>query len=113
MATFSRIIYRRGLLRGLSDTASVREKVLLERDIPDWLVQSIIENGISGMGGTYGDPDAGEPIEYDYIRLEHQGEPVEITFYNRSITLFETEDERVRCFDRVCSQLMEIPGSKS
>ena len=106
----SRIIYRRGLLRGLSDTTSLREKIIGGDAIPEWLEQSIVENGILGMGGTYGDPGAGDPIEYDFVRIEHRGEPVEITFYNRGIILFETEDERVRRVHRVCSQLMEVPA---
>jgi len=38
--------------------------------------------------GTYGAPEAGEPIQYDELRIEHGQGEVEIVVYNRAILLF-------------------------
>ncbi len=34
--------------------------------------------------GTYGVPSAGEPIQYDALRIEHDQGDVEIVVYNRA-----------------------------
>ena len=48
------------------------------------------------LGGTYGDPEAGDPIQYDGLRIEHDEGNVEIVVYNRAILLFVTDSEVVR-----------------
>ncbi len=48
------------------------------------------------LGGTYGDPNAGDPIQYDELRIEHDQGEVEIVVYNRAILLFTTDSEAVR-----------------
>jgi len=35
--------------------------------------------------GTYGDPNAGDPIQYDELRIERDQGSVEIIVYNRAI----------------------------
>ncbi len=37
------------------------------------------------LGGTYPDPEAGDPIQYDELRIEHDQGAVEIVVYNRAI----------------------------
>jgi len=37
------------------------------------------------LGGTYGDPQAGDPIQYDELRIEHDEGDVEIVVYNRAV----------------------------
>ncbi len=39
------------------------------------------------LGCTYGDPNAGDPIQYDELRIEHDQGDVEIVVYNRAPTL--------------------------
>jgi len=36
-------------------------------------------------GGTYGDPKAGEPIQYDELRIERHSGDVEIVVYDRAM----------------------------
>ncbi len=48
------------------------------------------------LGGTYGDPEAGDHIQYDELRIEHDEGDVEIVVYNRAILLFTTDSEAVR-----------------
>ncbi len=51
---------------------------------------------ILDLGGTYGVPEAGDPIQYDELRIEHDQGDVEIVVYNRAILLFTTDSEAVR-----------------
>ena len=58
--------------------------------------------------GTYGDPEAGDPIQYDELRIEHDRRDVEIVVYNRAILLFFTDSEAVRRIHQVCCRLDHI-----
>ena len=64
------------------------------------------------LGGTYGDPEAGYPIQYDELRTEHDDGAVEIVVYNRAILLFMTETEAVKRIHQVCCRLDDIAGSR-
>ena len=55
--------------------------------------------------GTYGDPEAGDPIQYDELRIEHDQGEVEIVVYNRAILLFKADSEAVRRIHQVCCPL--------
>ena len=48
--------------------------------------------------------NAGDPIQYDELRIEHDQGDVGIVVYNRAVLLFTTDDEAVRRIHRVCSQ---------
>ena len=37
------------------------------------------------LGGAYRDPEAGDPIQYDELRIEHDQGDVEIVVYNRAV----------------------------
>ena len=50
-----------------------------------------------------GDPEAGDPIQYDELRIEHDQGDVEIVVYNRAILLFTTYGEAVRRIHQVSS----------
>ena len=64
------------------------------------------------LTGTYGDPNAGDPIQYDALCIEHDQGDVEIAFYNRAILLFFTDSEAVRRIHRVCCRLEDYRGAK-
>ncbi|HEX9545916.1 MAG TPA: hypothetical protein VF942_01180 [Acidimicrobiales bacterium] len=64
------------------------------------------------LAGTYGDPEAGDPMQYDELRIEHDHGEVEIVVYNRAILLFMTESEAVRRIHQVCCPLDDIAGSR-
>ncbi len=49
----------------------------------------------------YGDKEAGDPVEYDHLRLILTDDVVEIEVFNRGVTLFMTDDEKVRVTKRV------------
>ncbi len=55
-------------------------------------------------------PRAGDPIQYDELRIEHEQGVTEITVYNRAILLFTTDSEAVRRIHQVCCRLDDIAG---
>ena len=57
------------------------------------------------LAGSYGDPNAGDPMQYDERRIEHEEGTVEIVVYNRAILLFTTDSEAVRRIHQVCCRL--------
>jgi len=59
------------------------------------------------LGGIYGNKNIDDPVEYDQLQLVLTNESVEITVFNRGITLFTSDDERVRRIHRVLCELDE------
>jgi hypothetical protein len=57
------------------------------------------------LTGTSGDPSAGDPIQYDELRIEHDQGDVEIVVYNR-VLLFTGDSEAVKRIHEVCCRLM-------
>ena len=69
---------------------------------------ALLDQHLLDLGGTYGDPNVGDPIQYDALRIEdHQGD-VEIVVYNRAILLFMTDSEEVRRIQQVCCRLDDL-----
>jgi len=56
-------------------------------------VLALLDHQHLDLAGIYGDPEAGEPIHYDELRIEHDQGDVEIVVYNRAILLFTTDSE--------------------
>ena len=71
-------------------------------------VFALLDHDLLDLGGTYGDPNAGDPIQYDELRIEHEEGDVEIVVYNRAILLFTTDSEPVRRIHEVCCRLDDI-----
>ena len=49
---------------------------------------ALLDQHLPDLSGTYGDPQAGDPIQYDELRIQHDQGDVEIVVYNRAILLF-------------------------
>jgi len=93
------------LRRGRRPTICLSEHGKARRS-PRTCTRSIQEGGVLDLGGVFGDRDAGDPIEYDQLRLIlADAAVVEIEFFNRGITLFLTDDETHRRIHRVLCQL--------
>src|SRR5207247_10626664 len=69
---------------------------------------SLLHHHHLDLAGTYGDPETGDPIQYDELRIEHDEGEVEIVVYNCAILLFTTDDEAVRRIHRVCCGLADL-----
>ena len=64
------------------------------------------------LAGIYGDPEAGDPIQYDQLRIEHDQGAVEIVVFHPAILLFTTDSEAVRRIHEGCCRLDDIAGSR-
>lgn len=73
---------------------------------------ALLDQYLLDLGGTYGDPEAGDPIQYDELVIEHDQGAVEIGVYNRAILLFTTDSEAVRRIHQVCGRLDDLAGSR-
>ena len=74
---------------------------------------ALLDQHLLDLGGTYGDPSAGDPIQYDELRIEHDHGEVEIVVYNRAILLlFTTDSEALKRIQEVCCRLDDIAGSR-
>ncbi len=99
------IEYRKGMLEKGVKPESLPVKVLRGAKISGEIRKAVNENDILNLGGVYGDKNAGDPVEYDQLRLILTDDTVEITVFNRGITLLTSDDERVRRIHRVLCKL--------
>jgi len=66
---------------------------------------AITQENLLNLGGVYGDKSAGDPVEYDHLKLVLTDDAVEITVFNRGITLLFSKDAQVRRIHRVLCKL--------
>jgi len=99
------IEYRNGMLEKGMKPEDLPVRTWRGAKIPLEVRKSINEEGILNLGGVYGDKDVGDPIEYDHLRLALTNDVVEIEVFNRGITLFMTDDEKVKRIHRVLCKL--------
>jgi hypothetical protein len=99
------IEYCRGMLeRGMKpDTLPV--KIWRGAEIPVDVRGAINAEDLLNLGGVYGDKKAGDPMEYDNLKLVLTDDTVEIMVFNRGIALFMSDDELVRRIHRVLCKL--------
>ena len=76
-------------------------------DLPDDVLALLDQHHLA-LGGTYGDPGAGDPIQDDELRIEHDEGDVQIVVYNRAILLFTSDSEAVRRIHQVCCRLDDL-----
>ncbi len=109
MAGIERVVYRSGFVKRLREAAHLPAITFEAADLPEDVV-ALVDAHLLDLGGTYGEPNAGDPIQYDELRIEHDQGTVEIVVYNRAILLFRTDDEAVRRIHQVCCGLDDIAG---
>src|SRR2546427_12885262 len=90
-----RIVYRRGFAHRLDDVGDCPPSPSRQPRPPRGRARA--PRPLLDLGGTYGDPQAGDPIQYDELRIEHDQGDVGIVVYNRAILLFFTDSEASRC----------------
>ena len=99
------IEYRRGMIESGMKSSDLPVKVWRGTKIPAEIRTAINEENILNLGGVYGDKNAGEPVEYDHLKITLTDDVVEIKFFNRGITLFMTDNDDVRRIHRVMCKL--------
>ena len=81
--------------------------------IPSDIVEAIEKEDLLSLDGVYGDKRVGDPLEYDHLRLIGTHGLVEIVVFNRGITLFTTDNERVVRIHRVLCKLNDAADGRS
>ncbi len=99
------IEYRKGMLEKGMKPNTLPVKIWRGAEIPADVRAAISAESLLSLGGVYGNKKAGDPMEYDYLKLILTDGTVEITVYNRGITLFMSDDERIRRIHRVLCKL--------
>ena len=102
-----RIEYRNGMLEEGMKPDDLPVKVWRGAKITADVKKAINEENLLNLGGVFGDKNAGDPVEYDHLKLVLTDDTVEIAVFNRGITLFMSDDERVRRIHRVLCKLDE------
>lgn len=100
-----RITYRRGLVAGPKELGSLKTTVLEGPTLTLAVIVAIHDNRVLEASGIYGDPEAGEPLEYDDLTIEEASKTTRIWVYNRGIMLFTSHDEIFTRIHRVCSAI--------
>ena len=101
------IEYRNGMLEEGMKPDDLPVKVWRGAKITADVKKAINEENLLNLGGVFGDKNAGDPVEYDHLKLVLTDDTVEIAVFNRGITLFMSDDERVRRVHRVLCKLDE------
>jgi len=107
MPRIARLTYRTGLVQRLAQTKRLPALTTEAADLPEDML-GLVERHLLDLGGTYGDPAMGDPIQYDELRIEHDQGVVEIVVYNRAILLFTDDIEAIRRIHQVCCGLDDI-----
>ena len=71
-------------------------------------VLTLLDHHFLDLGGTYRGPEAGDPIQYDELRIEHDQGEGEIVVSNPASLLFTTDAEAVRRIHQVCCRLDDL-----
>ena len=102
MSSIERVSYRSGFVKRLRESRHLPAITFEAADLPKDVV-ALVDAHLLDLGGTYGRPEAGDPIQYDELRIEHDEGDVEIVVYNRASLLLRTDSEAVRRINRTCS----------
>ena len=101
------IEYRHGMLANGASPNSIRATIWRGSQIQAKIVESLHAECILDLEGIHGDKNAGEPMEYDHLKLKMAEKTVKITVFNRGVSLLFTRDEKIRRLHRFFGVLNE------
>ena len=107
MPRIERVSYRSGFVKRLRESRHLPAITFEAADLPEDVL-ALLDQRLLDLGGTYGVPEAGDPIQYDELRIEHDQGDVEIVVYNQAIMLFVTDTKSVRRIHQVCCRRIGI-----
>jgi len=87
---------------------SLPVKVWRGAEISSEVRKAIRGENMLNFGGVYGDKTAGDPVEYDDLKLVLTDNTVEITVFSRGSALLMSDDERI---GRIYGVLCKLDGS--
>lgn len=94
------VSYARAMLDRVADAAAVPSATLTGETLPPVVIDAIQRERLDELAGEWGEPDAGEPIEYERLCVAYERGAFEITLFNRGILLIFYDDERIRRIHR-------------
>ena len=111
-----KIEYRKGMLEKGMKPENLPFKVWQGAEISADVRTAVNKEDLLNLGGVHGDRSIGDPTEYDHLKLiltpasrdargAGRDNTVAITVLNRGITLFTSDDEKVRRIHRVLCKL--------
>ncbi len=103
-----RVTYRQGMVSDPKDLSKLKSTVLEGPTLSREIVVAIHDNELLGAAGNYGDPLAGDPLQYDELIIEHEGDTTRIVVYNRAIMLFTTDKKIYKQVHRVCCGIDKV-----
>ena len=109
LQNLEQIEYRRGMLKKDMKPDGLPVQIWRGAEIPADVCAAVYKENLLDLAGVYGDKNAGDPVEYDHLKLILTDDTVEIAVFNRGLTLFMYDDERVRRIHRVICKL-DQPG---
>ena len=92
--------YTRAMLDHVANAATVPSTTLRGETLPPVAIDAIERERLEELAGEWGEPDAGEPIEYERLCVAYERGEFEITLFNRGIMLIFCDDERIRRLHR-------------
>jgi hypothetical protein len=95
------VSYTRAMLNRVADVATAPSTTLRDETLAPVVIDAIERERLDELAGEWGEPDAGEPIEYERLRVAYERGAFELTLFNRGILLIFSDDERVRRMHRV------------
>ena len=69
MSRIERVSYRSGFVKRLRESRHLPAITFEAADLPEDVV-ALVDAHLLDLGGTYGDPNAGGPLQYDELRIE-------------------------------------------
>src|SRR5216684_1557016 len=71
MSRIERVSYRSEFVKRLRESRHLPAITFEAADLPEDVV-ALVDAHLLDLGGIYGDPSAGNPIQYDALRIEHE-----------------------------------------
>ncbi len=99
------------MLEDPSDKSQLKETILAADPLTPEIRESIHENDLLSASGTYGEESVGDPVQYDYLKIEHAKGTIELTVHNRAIMLFTTDDEIYKRIHRLCCKIDDLSST--
>jgi hypothetical protein len=113
MARIKRVSYRAGFVARLPEAGRRLPVTTFEAaDLPGDAL-ALLDPHLLDLGGIYGDPSVGDPIQYDELHIEHERGEVEIVVYNRAILLFTSDSEELRRIHQLCCRLGDLAALRA
>jgi hypothetical protein len=103
------IVFRHGQISGRKDASAqstVKEVVIRGSDISENLRERINSDDIFSLNESYGDPAAGDPILFEFVKLKtRDGRKKEIEVFNLAILMLMDNREETRRLFRIIHAL--------